>query len=118
MTNPSSESKSEQRNFELDILMSRFVTDIRRGSIQLIVLKLLNSKPQHGYGLIKSIKDLGIEIKAGTVYPLLKRLNDNGVTESIENPNTREYMLTEKGRNLLNQMIREWYLLIEVIEKV
>jgi len=74
-----------------------------------IVLLLLAQGPRTGYEIIKEIKDLfadvGVSASPGTIYPILRRLEEEGYLESREEPHggrqRRVYMITEKGIEFL-----------------
>jgi len=59
--------------------------DLRRGLLKLMVLLLIRLKTEeaHGYGLIKLLRETDIPLKAGTVYPLLKRMEAEGLISSL-----------------------------------
>ncbi|MFW9855651.1 MAG: PadR family transcriptional regulator [Candidatus Thorarchaeota archaeon] len=95
-------------------LMSHWERDFRRGVLQLMILLLvrLNTEEAHGYGLIKIIRDTGVPLKAGTIYPLLKRLENDGLIQSIladdlEHPGQprRIYTMTQLGEEVIYDMM-------------
>ena len=55
--------------------------ELRRGSVVLAVLAALR-REQYGYTLRKTLSDLGLEIDEGTLYPLLRRLESQGLLNS------------------------------------
>ena len=57
------------------------ILELRRGVIVLAVLSRLDQE-QYGYSLIKSLADNGLEIDQGTLYPLLRRLEGQGLLQS------------------------------------
>lgn len=63
-----------------DILNS-MVQELRRGTIILGVLSQL-SEPQYGYSLVTILQERGINVEAGTLYPLLRRLEKQGLLNS------------------------------------
>ena len=84
----------------------------KKGVLELCVLVLLNKQDRYGYELVQKISDQ-IEISEGTVYPLLRRLTKEEyfttyLKESTEGPSRKYYTLTEKGRQYLNELLREW----------
>ena len=72
------ESKSREtvEPREKSAIFSHWERDFRRGLLQLMTLMLvrLRTDEAHGYGLIKIIRETGVQLKAGTIYPLLKRM--------------------------------------------
>ncbi len=76
--------------------------------LDLIVLSLLRHGPMHGYGLIAEIHDrFRVLISPGTLYPLLARLEEEGlVNSSMDERRRRTCTLTEKGEKRLKEMLR------------
>ena len=63
-------------------LSENVTLELRRGVIVLAVLSQLSGE-QYGYSLLKSLSDLGLEVDQGTLYPLLRRLESQGLLESV-----------------------------------
>ncbi len=87
------------------------VQELRRGAIILAVLSQLYEE-QYGYSLMKRLEDLGMQIDQGTLYPLLRRLEDQNLLESDWRVDTsrprRYYILSEVGKKVLKEMTTEW----------
>lgn len=85
--------------------------ELRRGSLVLAVLAALRSE-QYGYTLRKSLAESGIDIDEGTLYPLLRRLEAQGLLMSqwreADNRNKRFYQLSPDGKQMLRQLLAEW----------
>jgi PadR family transcriptional regulator len=85
--------------------------ELRRGSLVLAVLAQLRSE-QYGYTLRKTLADHGLEIDEGTLYPLLRRLETQGllVSEWREDGkrSKRFYRLSASGKLVLKQLLAEW----------
>jgi PadR family transcriptional regulator, regulatory protein PadR len=85
--------------------------ELRRGSLVLAVLTQLRSE-QYGYTLRKSLAEHGMEIDEGTLYPLLRRLESQGLLVSEwreeEKRNKRFYRLSNDGKLILKQLLAEW----------
>ena len=62
--------------------LENVVLELRRGVIVLAVLSQLNSE-QYGYSLLKLLSDQGLEVDQGTLYPLLRRLEAQGLLQSV-----------------------------------
>jgi len=76
------------------------------------VLVLAANHDRYGYELVDSISEK-FHIAEGTVYPLLRRLTQEGffttyLKESQEGPPRKYYQLTEQGRRYMNDLILEW----------
>jgi DNA-binding PadR family transcriptional regulator len=95
--------------------------DLRRGVIVLATLSQLN-EAQYGYSLLKSLSDLGLDVDQGTLYPLLRRLEAQGLLESVwkleEARPRRYYVISAAGRKLLPKLKDEWNSIVAVMKKM
>lgn len=74
------------------------------GEVRLVILSLLEDGPKHGYQLMKEMQERSGGIyraSAGTVYPTLQQLEDEGLIDSEKKDGRRVYSLTEAGRTEL-----------------
>ena len=87
------------------------VQELRRGVIILAVLSQLHEE-QYGYSLMKRLEEQGMSIDQGTLYPLLRRLEDQDLLKSDWRVDTsrprRYYVLSEVGKKVLEEMTVEW----------
>src|ERR1035437_7476521 len=85
--------------------------ELRRGCLVLAVLAALR-REQYGYTLRKTLAEHGLEIDEGTLYPLLRRLETQGLLASEwreeENRKKRFYLLSPDGAGVLKQLLAEW----------
>ena len=85
--------------------------ELRRGTLVLAVLAALR-KEQYGYTLRKTLEEQGMVIDEGTLYPLLRRLESQGLLLSEwreeEKRNKRFYRLSSDGKLVLKQLLAEW----------
>jgi PadR family transcriptional regulator PadR len=85
--------------------------ELRRGSLILAVMASLQTE-QYGYTLRKTLTDHGMPIDEGTLYPLLRRLETQGLLVSEwreeEKRNKRFYRLSEDGKAIFKQLLAEW----------
>jgi PadR family transcriptional regulator, regulatory protein PadR len=85
--------------------------ELRRGCLTLAVLTQLRTE-RYGYTLRKALADEGLEIDEGTLYPLLRRLESQGLLVSQwreeEKRNKRFYKLSPAGKETLKQLLAEW----------
>lgn len=109
---------SEQEFTELH---EKLTQELRRGILVLITLNQLK-EPKYGYGLINSLDDRGLHIDQGTLYPLLRRLESQGLLQSEWNVDgsrpRRYYQISQEGTQVLEALIAEWRELTQVIEKL
>jgi PadR family transcriptional regulator PadR len=85
--------------------------ELRRGCLVLAVLGQLRTE-HYGYTLRKDLADRGLEIDEGTLYPLLRRLETQGLLVSEwreeEKRNKRFYRLSPAGKGVLKELLAEW----------
>jgi PadR family transcriptional regulator PadR len=85
--------------------------ELRRGCLILAVLAELRSE-RYGYTLRKALAQQGMEIDEGTLYPLLRRLENQGLLASEwreeDKRNKRFYRLSAEGKLILKQLSAEW----------
>jgi len=85
--------------------------ELRRGSLVLAVLAQLRSE-QYGYTLRKALAEHGMEVDEGTLYPLLRRLESQGLLVSEwreeDKRNKRFYVLSADGKTIFKQLLAEW----------
>lgn len=85
--------------------------ELRRGCLILGVLAALRTE-RYGYTLRKSLADLGMEIDEGTLYPLLRRLESQGLLVSEwreqDKRQKRFYRLSDDGTQIFDRLLAEW----------
>lgn len=86
--------------------------ELRRGVLAIAVLSQL-SKEQYGYSLLKLLADQGLEIDQSTLYPLLRRLEAQGLLHSDwriadESRPRRYYVISSHGLAVLAEVKEEW----------
>ena len=92
--------------------------ELRRGSLILAVLGALREE-RYGYTLRQELEDAGLPIEEGALYPLLRRLEAQGLLTSEwredAKRNKRFYRLSTDGEDLLAQLLGEWNAISESI---
>jgi len=92
-------------------LLTGFVQELRRGTIILCVLAKLKN-PTYGYNLIAELSDTNVTIEANTLYPLLRRLESQGLLESSWNTDSAKprkyYHTSELGMDILTELKTHW----------
>lgn len=85
--------------------------ELRRGSLIIAVLAQLREE-HYGYALRKALADRGMDIEESTLYPLLRRLESQGLLTSEwreeDKRNKRFYRLSKGGELILKQLLEEW----------
>lgn len=94
----------------------------KKGVLELCVLALLIKRDCYGYELVSDISK-NIAISEGTIYPLLKRLKDEGfvntyLQESQEGPPRKYYRLTDLGKKEADSLKEEWMRFVEGVNKI
>ncbi len=95
--------------------------ELRRGALVLAILSQLRDE-HYGYSLREKLTRQGLEIHEGTLYPLLRRLEDQGFLESrwkVEGRRPRRYYrISREGRKVLARMKRDWQDLVRVVNQL
>ena len=94
----------------------------KKGNLDLCVLALLCGSDMYGYELVNRIS-AAVEISEGTIYPLLKRIKDDGyvttyLKESQEGPPRKYYSITEEGIKRKNQLASDWEHFVRGINEI
>jgi transcriptional regulator len=98
----------------------------KKGSAELLILSLLETKPQHGYEIGKLIEQRSggaLHFHVTTLYPLLYRLESRGLVQGkwVEKANQRRrryYSLTPAGRRVLAAQRKSWREFVEAMGRV
>jgi PadR family transcriptional regulator PadR len=101
-------------------LSDNLLQELRRGALVMAVLSQL-SEEQYGYSLKQSLSERGLEVNEGTLYPLMRRLETQGLLQShwevVDDTRPRRYYrISPEGEIVLNNLITEWQNLAKVIE--
>ena len=95
--------------------------ELRRGSLILAVLAALSTE-QYGYTPRRTLAQQGMDIEEGTLYPLLRRLESQGLLTSEwreeDKRRKRFYRLSENGEATLGQLLQEWRIIGDSIEQI
>jgi len=95
--------------------------ELRRGCLVLAALAELR-REQYGYTLRKALEERGLAIDEGTLYPLLRRLESQGLLVSEwreeDKRNKRFYRLSPDGKLILQQLAAEWRSLNESLNEI
>lgn len=96
---------------EVNELLEKMIQELRRGTLTIAVLSQL-SEPQYGYSLVTILDEMGIPVEPGTLYPLLRRLEKQGLLESKWDTNEsrprKYYLLSEMGKKVYASLVEEW----------
>jgi DNA-binding PadR family transcriptional regulator len=96
---------------EMRGVLANVQQEMRRGAIVLCVLSLLET-PRYGYALVERLQTSGMPVEPGTLYPLLRRLEKQGVLTSeweTTGPKPRKYyLMSADGREVYDLLRRDW----------
>jgi PadR family transcriptional regulator PadR len=107
---------------ENDELVQNMLLELRRGVLSIAVLSQL-SKEEYGYSLLKELSDKGMEIDQSTLYPLLRRLESQGLLQSDwrivdEARPRRYYVISPQGSAVLGILKKEWSTMAETMNQM
>jgi len=96
---------------------------MRKGVLEYCILLVLDGKPLYASDIIQNLKEAKMIVVEGTLYPLLTRLKNAGLLtyrweESTQGPPRKYYELTDRGRDILNELEMSWQELVEAVEKI
>ncbi len=94
-----------------DELISSLIIELKRGTLVLSVLSQLNN-PEYGYSLAQKLEEKNTPIDAGTLYPLLRRLEKQQLLTSqwdtSESRPRKFYVLSDEGKKVYSSLKQEW----------
>jgi len=100
-------------------LLETMKGELRRGTQILAVLSQLASN-QYGYSLLQRLEEKGVSIEAGTLYPLLRRLESQGLLKSewdtTESRPRKYYLLSDAGTERYEQLQVEWNMIVRELD--
>jgi PadR family transcriptional regulator, regulatory protein PadR len=102
---------------------NRRITQLRKGILELAVMGVLYHERHYGYSLVRVLSGSGsISLKEGTIYPILARLDRDGLVrsewvESGQGPPRKYYALTSSGRQLFDDLNQEFDLLVSLVQR-
>lgn len=92
-------------------ILANLIPELRRGTLVLSVLSQL-TKPVYGYSLVQDLTAKGVEVEANTLYPLLRRLEKQGLVlsewETTSNKPRKYYMRNVKGTFVYEELKKQW----------
>ncbi len=110
-----------KKDKEISSPINSLAQELRRGTVVMAAMTQLY-EPQYGYSLLKRLAEKGFEVDQGTLYPMLRRLEENGLLESdwiVEGSRPRRYYkLSLLGKETLASLTIEWQALVEVLNQL
>ncbi len=110
-------------------MIRKFQKELNAGTISLVILAVLNqsSRSMYGYEIAKSLEKLDQEgetmVKQGTLYPILRSLEKNGILSStvepsVSGPPRKYYAITEEGREMFQGWKSVWRRTREYVDAI
>ena len=101
-----------------EAMLRKFQKELNSGTVALVLLAILDRSTEalYGYQIAKRIEGAwqqGVPVKQGTLYPVLRSMEENGllasrVEPSVAGPPRKYYVITERGRAVLNDWRSAW----------
>lgn len=102
-------------------LLDNMILELRRGTLLLSVLSQLK-EPKYGYALVQSLEEKGVSIDPNTLYPLLRRLEKQGLLvsewEMGESKPRKYYRRTDFGDAIFLKLREQWKSMTESMEEL
>ena len=104
--------------------LNNWQTQLRKGLLDIVILNLLRHGRCHGYDMVQTLKkSQGLKIREGNIYPILARLQTEGLVTSYseasrDGPPRKYFKLTESGQKRLADMNAHWDQIIESIQLI
>jgi DNA-binding PadR family transcriptional regulator len=106
---------------EIDDHLDKLRLELRRGIVVLAVLSQMDTA-RYGYSLIQQLAEQGLDIEEGTLYPLLRRLEQQGLLASEwdtgEARPRKYYRISPAGREVLTTLTAEWNQTVAVMQRI
>lgn len=106
-------------------LNENWKTQIRKGYLELCILLLIRRQGRlYGFDLLEKLSNISMEVKEGTLYPILNRMSAEGVlsaiwdTENAKGHPRKFYTLTKEGLKFLDEMNLEFEHMISVFRQL
>lgn len=95
--------------------INNLIVELKRGTQMLAVLSQLKTN-QYGYSLLQTLENKGVSIEAGTLYPLLRRLESQNLLisewDTTESKPRKYYVLSDQGQKVYKELIKAWKTII------
>ena len=102
--------------------LNNWKTQLRKGFLDLCILNYLNAREFYGYDLVQELKQVeGTSMREGIIYPVLARLQDDGLVQSQKRPSSsgpprKYYWTTDAGRQVLAEMNAHWQEMVKAMD--
>jgi len=108
---------------ESEAYAEQLATQLRKGFLTYCVLMVCNGDPKYTSDIIKTLRDAELVVVEGTIYPLLSRLQKDGLLvhewqESEQGPPRKYYKITEFGEKVANELTKKISALNNTLKKL
>jgi PadR family transcriptional regulator PadR len=99
-------------------------TQLKKGVLEMCVLIQLSRQDMYGYEIMKIIQDVFPEVYDGSIYTILRRIRDDGHTETYMKdvpsggPSRKYYRITPLGREYCEKLMAEWEKMTKSVSKL
>ncbi|MFO7548465.1 MAG: PadR family transcriptional regulator [Acidimicrobiia bacterium] len=99
-------------------------SQLLKGVLDMCLLAIIDEEPSYGYEMVRKLSDRGLDlVSEGTIYPLLSRLQRQGLiegylVESSGGPARKYYRVAPEGATALEEWERDWRTLVEAVDRV
>jgi PadR family transcriptional regulator PadR len=96
---------------------------MRKGVLELCILSIISEKDAYASDIIRKLKEARLIVVEGTLYPLLTRLKNEGLTtyrweESKSGPPRKYHQVTESGKQVLAELKKDWEELVSSVGNI
>ena len=102
-------------------LINSLTVELKRGTMVLLVLSQLHSN-EYGYSLVQKLEEKKVPIEAGTLYPLLRRLDKQKLLisewDTSESRPRKFYTLSDEGKEVYKKLKKEWKQISTLLETI
>jgi PadR family transcriptional regulator PadR len=106
--------------------LAESTTELRQGTLDMLILKALSLEPVHGWGISQRIQQVSrdvLQVNQGSLYPALQRLERRGLVASEwrasdNNRRSKYYRLTTAGRGELTREQQDWELFMGAVQRI
>lgn len=96
---------------------------LKRGILNICILRLLEAGDKYGYDIMKLIQGFFSDTEESTIYAILRRLNKEGLTElyysDVSNgPKRKYYKITDAGQQCLEEYLASWHEIISIFSEL
>lgn len=104
-------------------MVENIKSQMRKGILEYCILTIISRREVYASDILEMLKAADLIVVEGTLYPLLTRMKNNGLLayhweESTGGPPRKYYQLTPEGRNLLEELSREWQAISQSINTI